>query len=213
MSAMTGDESVSISRGGPPSTSVEKYAVFAFIGLMMLYVLWHFEQFVIDTTLPVWDHYAPFKWWLLPHGVAGACVMFLAPLQFSNRLRRRYLTAHKTIGAIYVASVFILGPIGIYIQHMDEAQGAARSFTWETVVQSTLLMSTTGIGLYFALRRQITQHRQWMIRSYAVALTFLEIRMIMGLTGWDQPLDWHVLETVVWTCTAMTMPSGISLRQ
>jgi Predicted membrane protein (DUF2306) len=71
---------------------------------------------------------------------------------------------------------------------------AARSFTWETVVQSGLLMTTTGIGLYFALRRRITQHRQWMIRSYAAALTFLEIRVILGLTGWDHPLDWHVLE-------------------
>lgn len=212
MSVTTGDDSVTTSRGGqttrPAPSSGLKYTVFCVIGLMMLYVLWHFEGFVIDSTKPVWKHYEPFKWFLLPHGVAGACAMFLAPLQFSNRLRARFLPLHKTIGAIYVTGVFILGPVGIYIQHMDEAQGAAQSFTWETVIQSGLLMTTTGFGLYFALRRRITQHRQWMIRSYAAALTFLEIRVILGLTGWDQPPDWHIVETVVWTCTAMALLVG-----
>ena len=55
-----------------------------------------------------------------------------------------------------------------------------------------MLMITTGFGLYFALKRQFTYHRQWMIRSYAVALTFLEIRVILGVFGLDQPFDWHV---------------------
>jgi hypothetical protein len=30
--------------------------------------------------------------------------------------------------------------------------------------------------LAFALKRMIPQHRQWMTRSYAAALTFFEIR-------------------------------------
>jgi len=209
MSATIRDNSGSISRhgrtnGASPSSRL-KYAVFLLIGLMMAYVLWHFERFLIDPTHPVWQHYEPFKWLLLPHGVAGACALFLAPLQFSNRLRRRFLPLHKIIGSIFVIAVFILGPVGIYIQYMDEGQGAARSFTWETVIQAGLLMTTTAIGLYFALQRRITQHRQWMIRGYAVALSFVEVRVILGLTGLDQPLDWHVIETIVWTCTAMAL--------
>ena len=69
-------------------------------------------------------------------------------------------------------------------------------------------MITTGIGVYFALKRQFTYHRQWMIRSYAVALTFLEIRLILGVFGLDQPLDWHILETVVWGCVASSVLVG-----
>ena len=47
-----------------------------------------------------------------------------------------------------------------------------------------------------------------MIRSYAVALTFLETRFIIGVAGLGQPFDWAVVETVVWTCTAMSLLVG-----
>jgi hypothetical protein len=49
-----------------------KYLLFAFVGLMLAYVLRHNESFLIDPKAPVWQHYQPFKWWLLPHGLAGA---------------------------------------------------------------------------------------------------------------------------------------------
>ena len=186
-----------------------KYLVFAAIAAMMAYVLYHNERFLIDAANPIWNHYAPFKWWLLPHGLAGACALFLAPLQFAERLRQRYTTVHRTIGTIYAIGVFVLGPVGLYIQYLDEAQGAARSFTIETMIQSSTLMICTAIGVYFALKRQFTYHRQWMIRSYAVALTFLEIRVILGVFGLEsQPIDWHVLETVVWSCVASSVLVG-----
>ena len=76
------------------------------------------------------------------------------------------------------------------------------------MIQSSSLMITTGFGLYFALKRQFTYHRQWMIRSYAVALTFSEVRVIVGVFGLDQPFDWHILETVVWSCVASSVLIG-----
>ena len=182
-----------------------KYAAFTVVAAMALYVLQHNERFLLDPAHPVWQHYEPFKWWLLPHGVAGLCVLVLAPLQFSDRLRARHLWLHRTFGAIFVTGVFVLGPVGIYIQYLDEAQGAARSFTIETVIQSGLLMTTAGFGLFHALKRNIQQHRRWMIRSYCAALTFLQIRVILGVFGLDQPMDWHVLETVVWANTALAL--------
>jgi predicted membrane protein DUF2306 len=185
-----------------------KYVVFAFIMAMAAYVLYHNERFLIDAANPVWQHYEPFKWWLLPHGVAGACALILAPMQFSERLRLRFTTLHRVTGSIYVTSALILAPLGVYIQFLDEAQGAARSFTIATVVDATLLMTTTAIGLVFALMGMFPQHRQWMTRSYAVSLTFLEIRFILGLTGLDQPFDWAILEVVVWTCVALSILIG-----
>jgi uncharacterized membrane protein len=193
----------------PPARAFRiKYLVFAAIAAMAAYVLFHNERFLIDPAHPAWNHYEPFKWWLLPHGIAGFCALVLAPMQFAEGLRRRHTVVHRTMGTIYVISVFVLAPLGLYIQYMDEAQGAARSFTIETMIQSSTLMITTGIGCYFALKRQFAYHRQWMIRSYAVALAFLEIRLILGVFGLDQPLDWHVLETVVWSCVASSVLVG-----
>src|SRR5262249_13626686 len=191
-----------------PSWVRPKTFVFAAVAVMAAFVLYHKDRFLIDPAHPAWRHYEPFKWWLLPHGLAGACVLLVAPLQFSTPLRRRFLTLHGTMGGIYVTSVFVLAPLGAYIQYLDEGQGAARSFTIETVIQAFLLMATTGMGLVFALRRMITQHRQWMIRSYAVALTFLEVRFIVGVFGLDRPFDWAVVEVVVWSCTAMSLLVG-----
>ncbi len=203
---------MTITRGVMPAPAARqfpmKYLVFTAIAAMTAYVLYHNERFLIDPAHPIWNHYEPFKWWLLPHGLAGACALLLAPLQFAEGLRRRHTTLHRTIGTFYIIGVFILGPLGLYIQYLDEAQGAARSFTVETIIQSSTLMITTAIGLYFALKRQFTYHRQWMIRSYAVALTFIEIRVILGVSGLDDPFDWHILETVVWSCVAASVLIG-----
>ena len=77
---------------------------------------------------PKWKHYEPFKWWLLPHGVAGACALLLGPMQFSERLRYRFRKLHRVLGRIYAAGVFIAAPLGIYIQHFQERLGGSRSF-------------------------------------------------------------------------------------
>jgi hypothetical protein len=97
--------------------------------------------------------------------------------------------------------------MGAYVQYLDERLlTSPRSFTVAAVIDATLLITTTGIGFIFALKRMIPQHRQWMIRSYAVALTFFETRLIPGIMGWDQ--DPVILETVVWSCVALAVLVG-----
>jgi len=185
-----------------------KHLVFAFIGVMIAYVLYHNERFLFDPTHPVWQHYETFKWWLLPHGVVGACALLLAPMQFSDRLRARFRKLHRVTGRIYVAGALVLAPLGAYIQYTQEPLGASRSFTTAAIIDAAILMTTTGIGLFFAIRRMIPQHRQWMTRSYAVALTFFEIRFILGLTGLDTPPDPAIAEIVVWACVAVAVLVG-----
>jgi hypothetical protein len=185
-----------------------KSLVFAVVAAMMAYVLYHNERFLLDSMHPVWQHYEPFKWWLLPHGLAGACALLLAPMQFSDRLRARFTKLHRVIGRIYVAGALILAPLGAYIQYLDEADGARRSFTIATAIDAALLMITTGIAFMFALKRMIPQHRQWMTRSYAVALVFVEVRVILGVTGLDEPFDWTITETAVWSCLAFSVLVG-----
>jgi hypothetical protein len=182
--------------------------VFAFVAVMFAYVLYHNESFLLDPQHPVWKHYETFKWWLLPHGLVGACALILVPLQFSDRLRARHAKVHRGIGRIYVTAALILAPLGAYIQFTEEPLGASRSFTIAALVDATLLMTTTGIGLIFALKRMIPQHRQWMTRSYAVSLTFLEIRFILGVTGLDAPPSFAITEIVVWSCVALSVLVG-----
>jgi uncharacterized membrane protein YozB (DUF420 family) len=184
-----------------------KNLLVAFIGVMVVYVLYHNESFLVRPQDPVWQHYEPFKWWLLPHGVAGACALFLGPLQFSDRLRRRFAKLHRVVGRFYVAGVCIAGPLGFYLQYYEERMGEARSFSIAAAVDAALLMITTLIALAFILNGKVQQHRQWMTRSFAVALVFVEVRVIAGITGWEK-LGPGVTETIVWSCLAFSILSA-----
>ena len=181
-----------------------KYLLFAFAGLMLAYVVFHNEGFLIHPNDPVWHHYQPFKWWLLPHGLAGACALLLGPMQFSDRLRQRFTKLHRIVGRIYVGGVFVAGPLGLYIQFFNERVGGPRSFSVAAGVQATLWMLTTGIALALILKGKVQQHRQWMTRSFAVALIFLEVRVIAGVTRWEN-LGTPAIETIVWGCIAFSV--------
>ena len=177
------------------------------IGLMLAYVIPHDESFLVHPKDPIWQHYEPFKWWLLPHGLAGACALLLGPMQFSDRLRNRFRQLHRVVGRIYVAGVFVAAPLGFYVQYFEERMGDSRSFSIAAAADATLWMTTTTIALVFILKGKVREHREWMTRSFAVALVFLEVRVIGGLGGWEN-LDAHANETIVWACLAFSILSA-----
>jgi len=181
-----------------------KYVVFALIAIMSTYVMYHNERFLIDSSHPVWQHYEPFKWWLLPHAVFGAIVLLFAPLQFSDRLRQRFTKSHRVMGRLYVAGALLLAPLGAYIQYYQERSGAPRSFTVLAVVDAAMLMGATALALLFAVKRKIALHRQWATRSYAIALVFIMGRFVMGATGWET-LGVEIVQAIIWSCLALSM--------
>lgn len=181
-----------------------KYLIFTLIGLVTAYVLVHNERFLIDRAHPLWTHFEPVKWWLYPHAFAGLCTVVVAPLQFSDRLRRNFPKYHRVMGRVYVAGIFALAPLGAYIQYLQETtHGLTRSFTILAVTNMVLLIIPTAMAFYFARQRQIMLHRQWMVRSYAVALVFFEGRFILGVTGWES--NPALIEPVIWTCLALSL--------
>jgi uncharacterized membrane protein len=184
-----------------------KYLLFAAIGLMLAYVIPHDESFLVHPKDPIWEHYKPFERWLLPHGIAGACALLLGPMQFSDRLRDRFRQLHRVVGRIYVAGVLVAAPLGFYIQYFQERMGDPRSFSIAAAVDAALWVITTGIALVFVLKGKVQEHRQWMTRSFAVALVFLEARVIGGVGGWEN-LDVHANETIVWGCLAFSILSA-----
>jgi hypothetical protein len=190
-----------------------KNLVFAVIAAMMGYVFWHNERFLIEPLNPIWQHYRDLGLFLLVHGMAGGSALILAPMQFSERLRTRFTKLHRIVGRIYVVGALVLAPAGVWVAYLDYSLGVfpSRSLLTESFIQAAVLMIPTAIGFIFALKRMIPQHRQWMTRSYAAALTFFAIRLILGVTGWGQ--DLYMLEIVVWSCTASAILVGDIVNQ
>jgi len=192
---------------GRPSWLRPKYLLFVFIACMYAYVLWHNERFLINRADPEWLHIASFKWFLLPHGLAAGCALFLGPLQFSDRLRRRFTKLHRVMGRFYVAGCLVGAPIGIYIQNFETVNLAHNdpvefSLTIASVFQAGIWIFCTLMALTFILQRKVQLHQQWMTRSFACAIIFLEVRLIQGVFN----LDLKFIEIIVWSCVASAVP-------
>ena len=118
---------------------------------------------------------------LIPHTLSAAIALLAGPMQFSSRLRQRYLKFHRVLGRIYVISVFIGALTGI-------ALAAGRPGMPGTCVQAAAWIICTTAAFITARNRQIARHRRWMVRSYAVTFTFVSSRV---LNLW--PLYWSHL--------------------
>src|SRR5262250_997113 len=129
-----------------------KYVVFTVIALASAYVMYHNERFLVDSSNPAWQHYEPFKWWLLPHGIFGAIVLLFAPFQFSERIRKRFTRGHRIMGRVYVVGALVMAPLGAYIQYYQERMGAPHSFTVLGIVDATMVMSATLLAFLFAFK-------------------------------------------------------------
>ena len=135
---------------------------------------------------PVWERYQPIKWWLLPHGIRRRPSLFSSRSPSSRAaFAPGTLPCTRTLGRIYVGLVAVAAALGVTIQYLNERTGDPRSFTIATVVDASLWLLATGMAFWCIRGRRIEQHRQWMTRSFAMAIVFLEVRVILGLTGWE----------------------------
>jgi len=108
---------------------------------------------------------------LIPHTLAGIFALLIGPINFSSRFRLRQLKLHRVLGRIYVLSVFIGAATGV-------ALAAGRPGFPGTCGQAAAWVVCTTAAFLTARNRQIVQHRQWMIRSYAVTFTFVSSRVL-----------------------------------
>jgi uncharacterized membrane protein len=177
-----------------------KHVLFAAFGLMALFVLWNNERFLIDASSPAWTRYEPILLHLVPHGVGGAFALLIGATQFSSRLRRKHLRVHRFLGKLYIVCTFVLAPVAVLM--------ALKISPWFmtvfTIVQAAALMAFTAAAYWSIRHKNIAQHREWMVRSYAVLLIFLEGRVLMAIPAiGQQGMDSVVL--VNWACLALSL--------
>lgn len=154
-----------------------KHVFFAAFGLMTLFVFYVYEVPFLDSHSPVWQHVEPVKWLMLPHALAGALALLLAPFQFSTKLRTRSLWLHRILGRFYVAGVAVAAPVAIPIAIIL----GPSSLVMAAIIQSCGWLVTTAVALYCVRRGDIRQHQEWMTRSYPFAMVFVFARAILAV--------------------------------
>lgn len=180
--------------------STPKYVLFGVLGLMALFLLWNNERFFLDPHAPEWEHYYPIRWQLIPHGLGGTLALLLGAMQFSTRIRRRHIHLHRRIGKLYIAGTLVAGPVAIWMAFINSPWFLVPF----TIIQAATWMLFT-LFAYVCIRRgAVKAHREWMTRSYAIVLIFLEGRVLMAIPA----LARHGMDAVVlvnWGCLAVTL--------
>jgi uncharacterized membrane protein len=165
--------------------------------LMVVFVLYHNERFLIEPASPMWKEFEPVKWRLLVHGMAGTIALLIGPFQLSSRFRQRHLQAHRLMGRCYAVSVAVAAPLAIWISSVVDTPILHAA----AYVQGLGWMIATAIAVLCVRNGNMRQHREWMIRSYAIALIFLEARVITAIPSIERSgLDGIAI--VVWLCNA-----------
>jgi uncharacterized membrane protein len=157
-----------------PGRSRFNTVLWIFLGLTALFVFITSEVLLV-TDYPMYHAYRlqviADRHLLIPHTLCGVVALLAGPMQFSSRLRQRHLKFHRVLGRIYVIAVFIGAFTGI-------ALAAGRPGMPGTSMQAAAWIVCTAAAFITARNRQIAQHRQWMVRSYAVTFTFVSSRVL-----------------------------------
>jgi uncharacterized membrane protein len=166
---------------------------------VVLYYLWtrgfvyiHYRREVYTDYF--WDR-AP---WLLGHVVLGISATLIGCLQLIPALRKGYPALHRGLGKIYVFCVVLSTVISFYLNATSKG-----SITYRTGLFSLAIawLLTTLMGYACARLGNFEMHREWMIKSFVLTLSFVTFRFVEDLlarAGIGDFMERKVLMT--WAC-------------
>jgi uncharacterized membrane protein YozB (DUF420 family) len=114
----------------------------------------------------------------LLHIVPALVLVILVPFQFSRRFRNRYLRAHRWIGRLCISLGLVIGlsALGLIRNPIGGALEVSAILVFDAIFLTSLIKAFVHIR-----RREIVQHREWIIRAMSVALGVSTVRPIMGV--------------------------------
>jgi uncharacterized membrane protein len=124
-------------------------------------------------------HFAGRRTITLAHILPGMLFMVLGPLQFIPALRAKHPQFHRWAGRIFLAASAVIGISGLTMAAGETIGGLDEKAA--IFLFGTFFLVALGKALWHALHREFAQHREWMIRGYAIGLAVATIRPIMGI--------------------------------
>src|SRR5215212_2875588 len=126
------------------------------------------------------DIFARYPVLTLIHIIPGVLFMLLGPLQFNATIRARHLQWHRWSGRVYLLCSLIIGVSALVMSVGMPAIGGLTQAV-ATTLFALLFLFALGKAYWHVRHREIVQHREWMIRAFAIGLAVATIRPIIGL--------------------------------
>lgn len=121
-------------------------------------------------------HYVNHAFIIILHVLPGLLFLLLGPLQFISSLRARWPKLHRWTGRVFIVSGLITGITAIVINAIFPPVGGLFKSV-AVYIFSLALIASLIIALRAILRRDITRHRAWMIRAFAIGLAISTMRI------------------------------------
>jgi len=151
------------------------------LGVAMLAILFYLETSALKFFRVSQETYGIFwlrRNWLYAHVLAGTLAILIGPVQFWPGVKQGYPGLHRVLGIFYVSSAGVGGAAAFYLAfHTDFGW----MFSMGLGSMATAWMISTGMATVAIYRRMITQHREWMVRSYVLTFGFVLLRLTTGI--------------------------------
>ncbi len=114
------------------------------------------------------------------HFGGGGLALLLGPWQFSRRLRKKYLSAHRWMGRAYLLAVVGSGSAGIFLA--PRAHGGLVSATGFGLL-GVLWVATALLAFWTIRRGDVSGHQRWMMRNFALTYAAVMLRVYLPAAG------------------------------
>lgn len=113
------------------------------------------------------------------HVYTSIFLMLLGAFQFLVPITKKTKQGHRYSGRVYAFVILLLsGPSGLVMSyHANGGIIAKTSF----VILSVLWMTFTGLSVYYALQKKMIWHQIFAIRSFALTLSAISLRLFKFL--------------------------------
>ncbi|WP_223421695.1 DUF2306 domain-containing protein [Tateyamaria pelophila] len=158
----------------------QRFTLYGILTLSILVALgsWRFLGLGFELSFPDFgDHLIARRMAFILHVSVAPLALVLGGFQFLPGLRARRPRLHRWSGRIYAACVLVGGVAGILLA-VNASGGVVAGAGFGLL--GVFWLGTTGKALLHALKRQIEIHREWMIRSFALTLAGVTLRLYLA---------------------------------
>ena len=154
--------------------------------------------FVADMRPPfLGDRFANHALSTYSHFIGSAVALTLGAFQMNNRLRSKHVQVHRLIGKGYLVGVLVGAPGAFGLALVSEG-GLVTHFGFGLL--AVLWFGTTARAFLAIRQRDIVVHRAWMIRSYALCLAAVTLRLYLPMSiAASLPMD-QAYQAISWFC-------------
>ena len=157
----------------PPS--VLSRLLWAALLTLVVYFVWKYAlHYFVFTPESYGTYFWPRFSWVVPHVASGLIAIAIGPLQFASRIRRDYLPFHRIAGRVYVVAVLTGSIAALGLAWRIDGSPA---YSLGLAGLAVAWLTTTLMAFVAIRRKNLEQHRQWMVRSYVVTFAFVTFRL------------------------------------